>query len=185
VVLIAGGGLAFAVVAALLVITWVVPHGAGTGSGTAGTGATGVIGTYGIATTTAHCPAAAVSGAARCTAAAECWDGVVESEGVITLSPLPCDKPHTWQTFAIGIMPSDASTPNVNVVQANATVSAVCSSQVLLRSRNLRGRLVPASQWSIQVAPPDEAAYNTGVRTYRCLAKPGDYNGARTSQFGA
>jgi hypothetical protein len=113
----------------------------------------------------------------------ECWDGVNEAEGVVTASPLPCDARHTWQTFAIGIMPSDVSTYNVNIVQANATVQAVCSDQVLLRTRNLRGRLVPTAQWMIQVVPPDQEAYNTGVRTYRCLASPNGLDGARTSVF--
>lgn len=203
---IVGCGLALVLIVVLLIVSRVIPHmfghatdagsgtgartgsgtGAGTGTGTgSGAGAVGAIGTYGIATTTAHCPAASVSKSARCPATPECWDGTFEQEGVITLSPLPCGGPHSWQTFAIGIMPPDASTYNVNVVQANATVRAVCSQAVLLRSRNVRGRLVAPGQWMIQVAPPDEEAYNTGVRTYRCLAGPGSYNGARTSQFGA
>jgi len=193
---VAGGSLVLVLVAVLLVYTHVLARGAGAGgngtggngaggNGAAGSGAAGAIGSYGIATTTAHCPAATVSGAARCPASPECWDGVLEEEGVITLSPLPCNGAHTWQTFAIGIMPSDASTYNVNIVQANPTVQAVCAQAVLLRSRNVRGRLLPLGGWVIQVAPPDEAAYNTGVRTYRCLARPGGYNGARTSLFGA
>jgi hypothetical protein len=150
-----------------------------------GSGAAGAIGSYGIATTASHCPAASVSTFARCPVSLECWDGVVEDAGVITASPLPCDGPHTWQTFAICIMPSDVATYNVNVVQADPTVRAVCSEQVLLRSRNPRARLAPAAQWFIQVAPPDETAYNTGIRTYRCLARDAGYDGTRTSQFGA
>jgi hypothetical protein len=200
-----GCGLALILIVAVLIVSRVIPHafghatgsgsgtgagtgtgsGTGAGSGTGTGGAAGAIGTYGIATTTAHCPAASVSKAARCPATPECWDGVFEQEGIVTLSPLPCGGPHTWQTFAIGIMPSDASTYNVNVVQANATVSAVCSQAVLLRSRNVRGRLAAPGQWIIQVAPPDEEAYNTGVRTYRCLARSAGLNGVRTSQFGA
>ena len=186
-----GGGLAVVIVAALLIVTRVLAHGPGAvGSGAAGTGsadggAAGAIGNYGIPTTTKNCPAASVSGNARCPASPECWDGVNEDAGVITANPLHCNAPHTWQTFAIGIMPSDVATYNVNVVQANSIVRAVCSDQVLLRSRNLRGRLVPPAKWIIQVAPPDEAAYNTGVRTYRCLARGADDDGTRTSQFGA
>ena len=173
-------------IAAVLVISRVLAPGAGaTGNSAGGTGGAGAIGTFGIATTTSHCPAASVSGAARCPASPECWDGVDEAEGIITISPLACNGPHTWQTFAIGILPADASTYNVNIVQANPTVREVCSSQVLLRSRDVKARLIPVAQWSIQVAPPDVAAYNTGVRTYRCLAAPGGYNGSRTSQFGA
>lgn len=154
-------------------------------SSLSGPGRTEAIGAFGIATTTRHCPAASVPGAsARCPRSPECWDGLVETDGVITTAnPLPCGKSHSWQTFAIGIMPTDASTFNVNIVQANPVVRAVCSSAVLLRSRAGRARLIPRSRWSIQVVPPDEVAYNSGVRTYRCLASLG-YDGARTSQFG-
>jgi serine/threonine protein kinase len=175
-----GGGLGLVIVAALLIVTRVLTHGAGT----LGSGAAGATATYGVATTASHCPAAAVSKEARCPVTPECWDGVNIDAGVVTVNPLPCDRPHTWQTFAIGVLPSTVSTPNVNVVNDNPTVRAVCSYPVLLRSRNGRGFLVPA-KWSIQVAPPDEAAYDTGVRTYRCLAAPGGYGAARTSLFGA
>ena len=81
-------------------------------------------------------------------------------------------------------MPSAASSFDADTVQANPTVRAVCSYAVMLRSRVGRARLIPRSQWKIQVVPPDEAAYNSGVRTYRCLAALG-YNESRTSQFGA
>jgi hypothetical protein len=187
-----GSGLVLVIVAALLVIPRLAgpgnpgPVGNGAaGNGAAGAGAAAVIGAFGIATTTSHCPAASVPGAgARCPASPECWNGVNEYEGVITVRALPCDKPHTWQTFAIGIMPTDASTIDVNVVQANPAVHAVCSSQVLLRSRAGKARQIPAAQWQIQVVPPDEEGYNTGVRTYRCFASIG-LDGAQTSQFGA
>ena len=189
-----GGGLVLVVIAAVIVgIRLLAPGGGGpAAAGAAGatgtttrTGAAGPIDTFGIATTASHCPAASVAGAgARCTAAPECWNGLVETEGIITASTLPCRGPHSWQTFAIGIMPSAASSFDADTVQANPTVRAVCSYAVMLRSRVGRARLIPRSQWKIQVVPPDEAAYNSGVRTYRCLAALG-YNESRTSQFGA
>jgi serine/threonine protein kinase len=197
-----GGGLVVVIVTTVIVITRLLaPSTAAPGSGTAGagggttrastasssttqTGTAGALDTFGIATTTSHCPAASTPGAgARCPASPECWDGVVEDVGIITATALPCDKPHTWQTFAIGIMPSDASAFDVNIVQANPIVRAVCSYQVMLRSRTGAARKIPRSQWMIQVAPPDETAYDAGVRTYRCLAEAGGYNGARTSRF--
>jgi hypothetical protein len=185
---VAGGSLVLVVLAALIAgIRLLAPGGqAATGTGVR-TGTAGAINTFGMATTTSHCPAASVAGAgARCPASPECWDGLVETEGIITASPLPCRSLHTWQTFAIGIMPSDVSSFNANTVQASPTVSAVCSYAVLLRSRAGRARLIPRSQWSIQVVPPDKAAYDSGVRTYRCLASLTDgYNAFRTSQFGS
>jgi serine/threonine protein kinase len=177
-----GGGLVLVVIAGLIVGHRLLsPVGAPVRTGASGT----AIDTFGVATTTSHCPAASVAGAgARCTASPECWDGLDENEGVITASALPCTGQHTWQTFAIGIMPTSASSFDVNIVQANPTVSAVCSYPVLLSSLVGKARLIPRSQWSIQVVPPDEATFDSGIRTYRCLAALG-YGESRTSQFGA
>jgi serine/threonine protein kinase len=193
---VAGGGLVLVLLAALIVgIRLLAPGGgsATSGSATSGSATSGVaartgvgggIGTFGIAVTASHCPAASVPGAgARCPASPECWDGLVEISGIITTpSALPCRGPHSWQTFAIGIMPSDVSSFNANIVGANPTVSRVCSYAVMLRSRVGRARLIPPSRWMIQVVPPDEAAYDSGVRTYRCLASL-SLDGSRTSQF--
>jgi hypothetical protein len=110
---------------------------------------------------------------------------VNDFNGVISASPVPCDEAHTWETFAIAMMPSDSSTFNVNIVQANPTVQALCSTKVLLASRTGAALPVPVPEgdWSIQVMPPDEAAYDTGVRTVRCLAGRG-LDALTTSQFG-
>ncbi len=190
-----GGGLVLVGAAGLIVGDRLLapagtPARAGaTGNATGTTAATDTTGnaidTFGVATTATRCPAAAVAGAgARCTASPECWDGLVEDEGIITTpGPLPCTGQHTWQTFAIGIMPSSAASFDVNIVQANRTVDAVCSYAVLLSSRTGNARKIPQSQWSIQVVPPDEAAFDTGVRTYRCLASLG-YGESQASQFG-
>jgi hypothetical protein len=182
-----GGGLILVVLAALIVgHRLLAPGGPPAAGASRASGAAGGIGTFGVATTTAHCAAASVAGArARCPAVPECWDGLVETNGIVTTpSALPCRGPHSWQTFAIGIMPSDVASFNAGTVQASPTVSAVCSYGVLLRSRVGRARLIPRSLWTIQVVPPDEVAYNAGVRTYRCLARLG-LNESRTSQFGA
>lgn len=48
---------------------------------------------------------------------------------------LPCTVAHTWQTFAIAVLPADVQTFDVNIVQANPAVRAVCSLRVLLRAR--------------------------------------------------
>jgi serine/threonine protein kinase len=191
-----GGGLVLVVLAALIVgIRFLGPGGGQAATGTRGqtgtggrSGTAGGVGTFGIATTASHCPAASVAGAgARCTASPECWDGLVEDGDIFAPpSALPCDGLHTWQTFAIGIMPADVASYDVNTVQASPTVSAVCSYAVLLRSRVGHARIIPRSQWSIQVVPPDEEEYDSGVRTYRCLGSlVNGYNAFRTSQFGS
>jgi serine/threonine protein kinase len=141
------------------------------------------IGAFGIATVQAGCPAASVPSApARCPASPECWAGLVEISGVVTARPLPCDQQHYWETFAIAIMPADAQTFDEPTLAENPTVRAVCSLKVLLASRRLDARRIPASSWQIQILPPTEAAYDSGTRTYRCVA---DITGSQpsTSQF--
>ena len=176
---------AVAVAAALIVVPRLLSPGNGPvgpstpatstpGMSTPGASLPGPVGVFGVATTTEHCPAASVTGAgAACVKTPECWAGVNDFNGVISASPMPCNQPHTWQTFAIAMMPSESATFNVNIVQANPTVQAICSAKVLLASRTGAALQVPPSAWSIQVMPPDEAAYDTGVRTVRCLAGRG------------
>ena len=72
---------------------------------------------------------------------------------------------------------------SMNIVQASPTVEALCSTKVLAASRTGAALRVPQSAWSIQVMPPDEGAYDTGVRTVRCLAGHG-LDELKTSQFG-
>jgi hypothetical protein len=185
-----GGAVAVAVGAALIVVPRLLspgngPAGASTpGTSTPAASLPGAVGVFGVATTTEHCPAASVTGAgAACVKTPECWAGVNDFNGVVSASPMPCNQSHTWQTFAIAIMPSESATFNVNIVQANLTVQALCSLKVLLASRTGAALTVPQSAWMIQVMPPDEAAYNTGVRTVRCLAGHG-LDELKSAQFG-
>ena len=141
------------------------------------------MGAFGIATVQAGCPAAAVRQAeARCPASPECWAGLVEISGVVSAETLPCDEAHYWETFAIAIMPADARTFDQPTLAENPTVRGVCSLRVLLASRRAAARRIPVSSWQIEVLPPTEAAYDSGTRTYRCVA---DVTGAQpsTSEF--
>jgi hypothetical protein len=190
-----GGVVAVAVAIALLVVPRLLPSGGApagnspalnstTGESTPTASTPGAVGVLGVATTTRHCPAASVKTAgAACVVTPECWLGVNDINGVISASSVPCTQPHTWQTFAIAIMPSASATFDVNIVQANLTVQALCSAKVLLASRTGAALQVPPSAWRIQVMPPDEAAYDAGVRTVRCLAGHG-LDELTTSQFG-
>ena len=137
------------------------------------------VGVFGIATVQAGCPAASVRLAeARCPASPECWAGLVEISGVVSAEPLPCDQPHYWETFAIAIMPASAQTFDQPTLAENPTVHAVCSLPVLLASRRVDARRIPASSWQIEVLPPTEAAFDSGTRTYRCVA---DITGSQPS----
>jgi hypothetical protein len=129
------------------------------------------VGAFGIATVLAGCPAASVRSAqARCPANPECWAGLVEISGVVSAETLPCDQSHYWETFAIAIMPAGAQTFDEPTLAENPTVRAVCSLPVLLASRRVDALRIPASSWQIEVLPPTEAAYDSGDRTYRCVA---------------
>jgi hypothetical protein len=144
-----------------------------------------VPGVFGIPTVTSGCPAASVrAAAARCPRDSECWNGLVEVSGNVTASSLPCTRPHVWETFAIAILPGDVRTFDQAIVQKNATVEAVCSMRVLLASRRGVARQVPAGSWEIEVMPPDEAAFDSGARAYRCVAHSLSGAAPSTSQFG-
>jgi hypothetical protein len=147
------------------------PAATGTRQTTSGSGAAAIVpGVYGVPTTVARCPAAKVPGGhARCPASPECWNGTVEISGNTTAAPLPCSGPHSWQTFAIAILPPEVATFDLSLVQASKTVQRVCAETVMLASRRGLARHAPASAWTVAVLPPDEAAFNSGARAYRCL----------------
>ncbi|HEX5298012.1 MAG TPA: hypothetical protein VFW50_13575 [Streptosporangiaceae bacterium] len=167
--------------------------GAGAGHGASASAAPGqssasaaatTVSVYGIATTSAGCPAAAVQEAvARCPAQPECFNGLVVISGSATAGPLPCDQSHYWQTFAIAILPAGVQTYSQPMVAADPTVRKVCSQAVMLSSRQGQARHLPAADWEIQVLPPSEAAFASGARAYRCLATQTGHQPA-TSQFG-
>ena len=140
---------------------------------------------FGVPTVTSGCPAASVPGAdSRCPRSPECWAGLVISAGSASARSLPCTRPHVWQTFAIAILPAGVRTFDAGAVAGNPTVRAVCSTRMLLASRRGAARQLPAGSWQITVLPPDEAAFDSGARAYRCLAGRGAGAEASTSQFG-
>ena len=147
------------------------PSAGSSGHPAAGPGAAIAPGVFGIPTVTSGCPAASVRAVgARCPQAPECWSGLVVISGSATASSLPCARPHVWETFAIAILPADARTYDQSIVAANRAVRAVCSMRVLLRSRRSHLKQIPAGSWEIEVLPPDEAAFSSGARAYRCIA---------------
>ena len=140
---------------------------------------------FGVPTVTSGCPAASVTGAgARCPRNPECWAGLLVAAGSASARGLPCTRPHTWQTFAIAILPAGVRTFDHDTVAASPTVSAVCSMRVLLASRRGAALGIPAGSWQITVLPPDEAAFDAGARAYRCLAHQDSGADPSTSQFG-
>src|SRR6185437_1915670 len=135
----AAAGVVLLVAAAAVVGARVLSPGAGTGAPAApakgGPFAAPSAG-LGIPTVTSGCPAASVPGAgARCPRDPECWAGLVITAGSASARSLPCTRPHVWQTFAIAILSAGVRTFDADRVAGNPTVSAVCSTRVLLASR--------------------------------------------------
>jgi hypothetical protein len=120
---------------------------------------------------------------ARCPAEPECWAGLVIAAGEASAGQVPCTQPHYWQTFAIAILPTTAQTSDQPMVAADPTVKAVCALSVLMASRQSGARRLPGPAWTIEVLPPDEAAYDSGARAYRCLANEIGHTPS-ASQFG-
>jgi serine/threonine protein kinase len=133
-------------------------------------GLTAVASPYGVATVTAGCPAASSGVAtARCPAHPECWGAYTEISGTVFIESLPCTQPHVYETFAIALMPAGPRTLDYHALKANPTVSKVCSTAVLLRSRQAWARRLPVGNWDAEPLPPSEAAFDRGTRTYRCV----------------
>ncbi len=140
---------------------------------------------FGVPTVTSGCPAASVPAAgARCPRDPECWNGLVVISGNVTASSMTCTRPHVWQTFAIAILPASVRTFNQNVVEHSPAVDAVCSMRVLLESRRGAARQIPRGSWQVGVMPPDEAAFDSGARAYRCVARQAGSTNPSSSEFG-
>jgi len=102
---------------------------------------------YGVATVTAGCPAASARVAtARCPAHPECWGNMTVDSGTTFIESVPCTLPHTYETFAIALMTAGARTFDYDTLEANPTVSKLCSTAVLLRSRQAGAQRLPANR---------------------------------------
>jgi len=89
--------------------------------------------------------------------------------GTTFIESVPCTRPHTYETFAIALMPAGARTFDYRALKANPTVSKLCSTAVLLRSRQDWARRLPVSNWDAEPLPPTQDAFDRGTRTYRCV----------------
>ncbi|MFF1446183.1 serine/threonine-protein kinase [Streptomyces sp. NPDC058295] len=138
----------------------------------------------GVATTTANCPATGVDGVGgRCVATPECWSGITDVSGIITVSRADCRTRHVWETFAIAPLPEDGMTNNARDLIKHPDVKALCSQQVMAESMVRGGREV-ADEWNVDILPPTAAEWDKGVRVLRCVAAAVTQDGEKTgSQF--
>jgi len=144
------------------------------GASTGKPGATATATGLGVPVTTANCAASRVEGAqAACPRTAECWGGMVSIGGDTSATRRDCRTTHTWETFAIAVMPKDGETWNNAELERHPTVRGLCSRTVLLASRSAAGRRTPSGGWTAGVLPPSKSAFERGTRVYRCLGSRG------------
>ncbi|GLX93589.1 hypothetical protein Hesp01_15390 [Herbidospora sp. NBRC 101105] len=131
-----------------------------------------------VATFTENCAAAKVAAGAACVREPECWEGILSLAGAVSAPRVGCEAQHTWETYAIAPMPSDAVTWNGDTLEKHPTVAKLCSMATLLASRQGKARKVTADQWSPSVLPPTKEAFEAGDHSYRCvgsvIGKSGD-----------
>jgi hypothetical protein len=136
----------------------------------------------GIPVITDPCPATKADGQARCAERAECWSGPVLINGEVTsIRKLPCDQEHSWETFAIAPVPPDIGTPYSDVLEANARVTKVCSTDTLLASRFGKALDIAADQWEATVLPPTPDDRAAGRAVYRCLGSITEHTASGTA----
>jgi len=104
---------------------------------------------------------------ATCPATPECFDTLTVSGGIARARMLPCDRPHTWEVFALGTLPAGLDDVGYGQVKTDRTVGRICSAAVLLLVDT------QAKSWLVDVLPPSPEQFAGGDRTFRCLAGTG------------
>ncbi|MDX3523205.1 serine/threonine-protein kinase [Streptomyces scabiei] len=168
-------------------------NGAGTGAGGSSASASPSAGAtaggtgaseFEVATTTENCPATEVAGVGgRCVATPECWSGIVDISGIVTVSRADCQAKHVWETFAIAPLPKDGMTNNARDLIRHPDVKALCSQKVMAATMTAGGRGV-AKEWNVDIVPPSATQWDKGLRVVRCVAAAVTEDGEKTgSQF--
>jgi serine/threonine protein kinase len=104
---------------------------------------------------------------AVCPTAPQCFDTLTVSAGVASARALPCTQPHTWEVFAIGVLPPGLPDVAYQEVKADQAVGRICNAGVLVLVD------IAARSWLVDVLPPSPEAFAGGDRTFKCLAGTG------------
>ncbi|MEH1165800.1 serine/threonine-protein kinase [Micromonospora sp. CPCC 205539] len=103
---------------------------------------------------------------ARCLPELECF-GPVRIRGIrAEAARVPCAGPHTWETYAEGILPVPLVGAGYEDVAAAVPVRQVCSPTTF----RLTTGIIESTGWHLEVLPPVDGSVD---RTYRCLAGKG------------
>jgi hypothetical protein len=140
---------------------------------------------YGVRTVTEGCPAAQVADAqAACVEKAECWSGMVVINGEIeSIRRLPCDQGHTFETYAIALVPGDVADPYQDILEAHPVVQKVCGMDTLLASRFGDALQFGPERWKAEILPPSSDDKSEELSVYRCVATVTDIETIQGSAF--
>jgi hypothetical protein len=105
----------------------------------------------GCGAATAHCPEQL-----------ECYTR--HADGGPIARKVSCARPHSWEVFAVGLLPSGVEPRDRDAVTTDPIVRKVCSTTTF---RRLTTR-TDGTEWALSVLPPTSAD-----RTFRCLAGQG------------
>ncbi|MBM0232533.1 serine/threonine protein kinase [Micromonospora sp. STR1_7] len=103
---------------------------------------------------------------ARCLPELECF-GPMRIRGThAEAARVPCSGPHTWETYAEGLLPVSLVGAEYDEVVAAGPVRQVCS----VTTFRLTTGIAETTGWHLEVLPPVEGSVD---RAYRCLAGRG------------
>jgi tRNA A-37 threonylcarbamoyl transferase component Bud32 len=105
----------------------------------------------GCAASTVHCPEQL-----------ECYTR--RADGGRTAQRVACTRPHSWEVFAVGRLPSGVEPRDRDAVTTDPTVRKVCSTDTFAQTTTR----TDGTEWALSVLPPV-----TDDRTFRCLAGQG------------
>ncbi|WP_344934862.1 serine/threonine-protein kinase [Actinoplanes nipponensis] len=105
----------------------------------------------GCTAATAHCPAQV-----------ECYTR--QAGGRPIARKVSCARPHSWEVFAVGRLPSGVEPRDRDAVTTDPIVRKVCSTATFRRTTTR----TDGTEWALSVLPPTDAD-----RTFRCLAGQG------------
>ena len=99
---------------------------------------------------------------AHCPAELECWTRRLDESRLAR--KVACTRPHSWEVFAVGRLPSGVEPRDRDAVTTDPVVRRVCSTATFRRMTTR----TDSTEWALSVLPP-----TTTDRTFRCLAGQG------------
>lgn len=106
----------------------------------------------------------ATSAAPSAPAVGQCWGGIVSISGYVQAQKLACASPHSWETYASGLLAASTASANMSDVAEDPTVKATCTRAAL------KAYTTKSATYTLEIIPPSEAAFGAGQRGFSCVA---------------